>query len=49
MPVKVFSDAPLGLKAKIEAEPVPMHPRVRALISNGHLVMAFPKQTRSSG
>lgn len=36
MPAKVFSDAPLGLKAKIEAEPVPMHPRVRAVISNGH-------------
>jgi len=35
MPVKVFSDASLGLKAEIEAELVPTHARVRALIQTG--------------
>ena len=35
MPTKVFSDVPLGLRARIEAEPVPMHPRVGALIQTG--------------
>jgi len=35
MPAEVFSDGSLGLKARIEAEPMPVHPKVKALLQQG--------------
>jgi propionate CoA-transferase len=33
MPNEVFSDGPLGLKARIESEPLPVHPRIKSIFN----------------
>jgi propionate CoA-transferase len=34
MPAEVFSDRSLGLQARLESEPLPMHPKVKALLNH---------------
>ena len=34
MPAEVFSDRSLGLHARLESEPLPMHPKVKALLND---------------